>query len=479
MRTTRRDLLKWMAMAPAAAMLSNGVLAGAGKTVFASKRPPVGQRKFTSAAVEKLIATTKARIGDPELAWMFENCFPNTLDTTVQVGTLRGKPDTFVVTGDIDAMWMRDSSAQVWPYVQLARQDKALQQLFRGLIHRHALCISIDPYANAFMPDPTAKSNLEWAQHDVTDMRPGVAERKWEIDSLCYPIRLAHGYWQATGDTAPFDDDWHAAMRTVLKTFREQQRKDGPGPYHFQRTSPTPSESQFLQGYGNPTRPVGMIHAMFRPSDDATVYPFNIPGNLFAATSLRQLAQMLRAIRHDDRSAADCIALSDEIQQAAEAHGVIHGEQGDYWAYEVDGYGNQLFMDDANVPSLLALPYLGSCTQDDARYQRTRSQVWSTRNPYFFEGRAASGIGGPHEGLRMIWPMSIMMRAFTSSDTAEISQCIAWLKTTHAGTGFMHEAFDQDDPAKFTRSWFAWANTLFGELIVTLADRHPQVLRKA
>jgi meiotically up-regulated gene 157 (Mug157) protein len=468
-----------MAMAPAAAMLSNSVLAGAGKTAFTSKRPPVGQRKFTSAAVEKLIATTKARIGDPELAWMFENCFPNTLDTTVQVGTLRGKPDTFVVTGDIDAMWMRDSSAQVWPYVQLARQDKALQQLFRGLIHRHALCISIDPYANAFMPDPTAKSNLEWAQHDVTDMRPGVAERKWEIDSLCYPIRLAHGYWQATGDTTPFDDDWHAAMRTVLKTFREQQRKDGPGPYHFQRTSPTPSESQFLQGYGNPTRPTGMIHAMFRPSDDATVYPFNIPGNLFAATSLRRLAEMLRAIRHDDSTAGDCIALADDIQHAAEAHGVIHGEQGDYWAYEVDGYGNQLFMDDANVPSLLALPYLGSCTQDDARYQRTRSQAWSTRNPYFFEGRAASGIGGPHEGLRMIWPMSIMMRAFTSSDTAEISQCIAWLKTTHAGTGFMHEAFDQDDPAKFTRSWFAWANTLFGELIVTLADRHPQVLRRA
>nr|WP_199045263.1 glycoside hydrolase family 125 protein [Dyella sp. ASV24] len=477
--TSRRNLLKWMALAPAAAWLSDGVFAATGASAFVSQRPPIGKRKFTSAAVEKLLAQTKAKISDPELAWMFENCFPNTLDTTVEIGTLRGKPDTFIVTGDIDAMWMRDSSAQVWPYVQLAKQDKALQRLFRGLIHRHAVCISIDPYANAFMPDPGAKSNLDWSQHDITDMKPGVAERKWEIDSLCYPIRLAHGYWKATGDTTAFDDDWHAAMGTVLKTFREQQRKEGPGPYHFQRSSPIPTESQFLQGYGNPTRPVGMIHAMFRPSDDATVYPFNIPGNLFAVTSLRQLAEMLRAIRRDDATASDCAALADEIQHAVEAHGVIHGDQGDYWAYEVDGYGNQLFMDDANVPSLLALPYLHACEQNDARYLRTRAQVWSTHNPYFFKGRAAEGVGGPHEGLRMIWPMSIMMRAFTSDDTRDIAQCLAWLKTTHAGTGFMHESFDQDDPAKFTRTWFAWANTLFGELIVHLADRHPEVLRKA
>jgi len=477
--TTRRNLLKWMAMAPAAALLSDGVVAAAGKPTFVSQRPPVGKRKFTSAAVEKLLAQTKARIADPELAWMFENCFPNTLDTTVNVGTLDGKPDTFIVTGDIDAMWMRDSSAQVWPYVQLAKQDKALQQLFRGLIHRHVRCIHIDPYANAFMPDPKAKSNLDWAQHDITDMKPGVAERKWEIDSLCYPIRLAHGYWKATGDVSAFDDDWHEAMRSVLKTFRDQQRKNGHGPYQFQRTSPRPTESQFLEGYGNPTKPVGMIHAMYRPSDDATVYPFNIPGNLFAVTSLRQLAEMLRAIRHDESSASDCLALAQEIERAVQQYGPIHSDGGDYWAYEVDGFGNQLFMDDANVPSLLALPYLGACGQDDARYQRTRTQVWSARNPYFFKGSAGEGIGGPHEGLRMIWPMSIMMRAFTTDNSAEIAQCLAWLKSTHAGTGFMHEAFDQDDPAKYTRPWFAWANTLFGELMVELAARHPDVLRKA
>jgi meiotically up-regulated gene 157 (Mug157) protein len=150
---------------------------------------------------------------------------------------------------------------------------------------------------------------------------------------------------------------------------------------------------------------------------------------------------------------------------------------GDVWAYEVDGFGNQVFMDDANSPSLSSLAYLGACDRDDARYRRTRALAWSTRNPYFFDGRAAQGIGGPHQGLRMIWPMSITMRALTSDDDAEIAQCLHWLKTTHAGTGFMHEAFDQDDPAKYTRSWFAWANSLFGELIVTLAAQRPRLLR--
>nr|WP_243853316.1 glycoside hydrolase family 125 protein [Luteibacter anthropi] len=463
-------------MAPGLAV-AGGVGTAFAAPRFVSKRPPVERRKFTSPAVEALIVATKKKIADPELAWLFENCFPNTLDTTVEVGRLDGFEDTFVVTGDIDAMWLRDSSAQVWPYLPLAAKDEALRKLFRGLIRRQSRCISIDPYANAFLPDPKAKSTLDWAQADDTDMRPGVAERKWEIDSLCYPVRLAHGYWQTTGDREPFDDSWREASKLIVRTFREQQRKDGQGPYHFQRQSPHPSESQFLKGYGNPTRPVGMIHQMFRPSDDATLYPFNIPGNLFAVITLRRLAQMHASLYGDTTFAAECNALADEVANAIEQYGVVKGEQGDYWAYEVDGYGQQLFMDDANVPSLLALPYL-ECTPRDARYARTRAQVWSTHNPYFFKGKAAEGIGGPHEGLRMIWPMSIMMKAFTTDDVAEIRQCLTWLKTTHAGTGFMHEAFDQDDPATYTRSWFAWANTLFGELIVHLAGTTPDSLRR-
>lgn len=477
---SRRELLKLMGSTAASGALMGLVPSRAWASVLPSlpsRRPPPTQRKFVSAAVERQLATTKAAIADPKLAWMFENCYPNTLDTTVELGTLDGGPDTFVITGDIDAMWLRDSSAQVHPYLPLARNDPALRRLFHGLIRRQARCIRIDPYANAFMPDPRAQP-LEWARHDSTDMKPGVGERKWEIDSLCYPIRLAHAYWQATGDTSPFDDDWRAAMHLVVDTFRTQQRKDARGPYHFQRTSEVPTETQFLGGYGNPTRPNGMIHAMFRPSDDACLYPLFVPGNLFAIAVLRQLAQMSRAIHHDGAFADTCEALADEVARAVNRDGRMRDVEGRaHWAYEIDGFGNQWFMDDANAPSLLSLAYLGCCGRDDALYRHTRELAWSTRNPYFFSGGAAQGIGGPHEGLRMIWPMSISMRALTSDDDVEIRQCLAWLRDTDAGTGFMHEAFDQDDPTHFTRPWFAWANSLFGELIVDLHQRRPELLR--
>jgi meiotically up-regulated gene 157 (Mug157) protein len=475
--TTRRDFLKLVGTTAAAGAFG-GVAMARASTRYASKRPPPAKRRFTSAAVERELARVQALIGDPRLAWMFGNCYPNTLDTTVELDTLEGKPDTFVITGDIEAMWLRDSSAQVYPYVPLAKGDAALRRLFRGLIRRQARCIRLDPYANAFMRDPRAQP-LVWARHDETDMKPGVGERKWEVDSLCWPIRLAHAYWQASGDSEPFDDDWRAAMQLVVKTFREQQRRHGRGPYHFQRTTDRPSETQALEGYGNPTRPNGMIHSMFRPSDDACVYPLSVPSNLFAVTTLRQLATMSRAIHHDDAFAAGCLALGAEVEQATHRDGRLRDDDtGEYWAYEIDGYGNRLFMDDANVPSLLSLPYLGCCAPDDPLYRRTRERAWSGRNPYFFRGTAAEGIGGPHEGLRMIWPMSVAMRALTSSDPSEIRQCLRWLRDTDAGTGFMHEAFDQDDPAHYTRGWFAWANSLFGELIVRLADRRPDLLRK-
>ncbi|WP_414649306.1 glycoside hydrolase family 125 protein [Dyella sp.] len=477
----RRDLLKRAGLLAAGSLLGGAwprrTPAGASGLPRISQRPPPGKRLFTSTAVERQLARTTARMSDPELAWLFGNCYPNTLDTTVHMGTLDGRPDSFIVTGDIDAMWLRDSAAQVWPYLPLVREDPALRRLYRGLIHRQARCIAIDPYANAFLADPRSRAALSWALHDDTEMRPGVAERKWEIDSLCWPIRLAHGYWRASGDTEPFDDDWRAAMHRVLATFRVQQRKEGHGPYRFQRLSENAAENPPLGGYGNPARPVGLIHSMFRPSDDACLYPLSIPSNFFAVTSLQQLATMSEAIHDDRRFAADCRALADEVAQALQRHAPMHGDaHGDVWAYEVDGFGNQLFMDDANAPSLSSLAYLGTCDRRDARYRRTRALAWSDRNPYFFAGRAAQGIGGPHQGLRMIWPMSITMRALTSDSDAEIAQCLRWLKATHAGTGFMHEAFDQDDPMKYTRSWFAWANSLFGELIITLAAQRPHLL---
>jgi meiotically up-regulated gene 157 (Mug157) protein len=465
-------------MAGAGAIALNAALPIAARaSSFASKRPPVGRRLFTSPAVEAEISRVKAGIADPELAWMFENCYPNTLDTTVETGTVDGKPDTFVITGDIKAMWLRDSSAQVQAYVHLAPQDPVLRRLFHGLIQRQARSILIDPYANAFMKDPAARSDLEWSQSDKTDMKPGVAERKWEIDSLCYLMRLSHAYLMATRDKAPFDETWARAMKLAVATFRVQQRKDGPGPYHFQRTASQPTDSLILDGYGAPTRKIGLIHSMFRPSDDACVYPFLIPSNLFAVSGLRQLAAVHRQARNDAVAARECEVLAAEVEAALKAHALIpDGQGGRVWAYEIDGFGNWLFMDDANVPSLSGLALIDAAKRDDPLFRRTAALAWSPRNPYFFRGKAAEGIGGPHVGVDQIWPMSIITHAMNSDDDATILQCLRWLKTTHGGTGFMHESFDKDRPAKFTRSWFAWANALFGQLIVELAQRKPAIL---
>jgi meiotically up-regulated gene 157 (Mug157) protein len=444
---------------------------------FLSKRPPPGERRFTSTAVEAEIKRVSALIADPELGWLFANCYPNTLDTTVKLGSVGGKPDAFVITGDIPCLWLRDSSAQLRPYLHLVRRDAGLRELFRGLIARHARSILIDPYANAFMEDPNARTNLGWALKDETEMKPGVAERKWEVDSLCYPIRLAYSYWRESGDTSPFDATWNESARAIVRTFREQQRKVGPGPYRFQRLANQPTET-LLAGYGTPTRKVGLIHSGFRPSDDACLYPFLIPSNLFAVTALRELAILAQQVRGDSALARDSAALADEVEKALAQYGTMRLRDGnEVWAYEVDGFGNAIFMDDANVPSLSGLAYLGCVAPDDPRWRRTADAAWSEANPWFFRGRAGEGIGGPHVGEGQIWPMSLIVRAFTARGDAAIRRSLQILKTTHAGTGFMHETFDKDDPAKFTRSWFAWANGLFGELIIRLAATRPHLLK--
>src|ERR1700744_5927000 len=263
-------------------------------------RPPVGSRHFTSEAVEIAIHQVQKQIPGRPLATIFENCFPNTLDTTVFPGTYEGKPDTYIVTGDIDAMWLRDSSAQVAPYLPLAKQDDRLRSLLEGLIRRQGRLILIDAYANAFMRDTTA-APLSWAVNDKTEHHPGVGERKWEVDSLCYTIRLAYGYWQQTGDTSPFDAQWKEAAWTIVRTFRTQQRKQDHGPYSFQRAAETPTDTLALDGFGNPAIPVGMIFSMFRPSDDACTFPLFIPANLFALVSLRQLATLANQVLKDEK----------------------------------------------------------------------------------------------------------------------------------------------------------------------------------
>ena len=391
MHVTRRDLIVGAGALSVTALRP----APAAAVSFVSKRPPAADRKFVSRAVEREMALIKARIVDPELAWMFENCYPNTLDTTVYTDEVDGKPDTFIITGDIDAMWLRDSAVQVEPYIHLARDDRALRLMLHGLIQRQARCILIDPYANAFVRDPRAKSNLDSATLDTTEMRAGVAQRKWEIDSLCYPMRLAHDYWKTTGDRTPFDDVWYRSAKLIVDTFRVQQRKDGPGPYRYQRLTKIPTDSLMLDGYGPPTRKVGLIHSMFRPSDDACVYPFLVPANLFAVSSLRQVARVHREARGDAAAAAEAEALASEVETALHAHAIVpDGQGGRIWAYEVDGFGNWMFADDAGIPSLYGLPLIEAADVNDPLYRRTAELAWSPRNPFFVQGRAASGIGG-------------------------------------------------------------------------------------
>ncbi len=463
-----------------AGILTSGILlkeSGAfafSRNTFESKRPALSERKFTSKAVEDVIVKLKKEIADPELAWLFENCFPNTLDTTVDFGIINGKPDTYVITGDIDAMWLRDSTAQVWPYLPLIKNDKHLQELIKGVINRQVKCIHLDRYANAFYKDENKIS--EW-KSDLTEMKPGVHEHKWEIDSLCYPVRLAHRYWKLTGDATPFDADWEEAIKLIVKTFKEQQRKTGKGPYSFQRTTAFATDTVPLGGYGYPVKPVGLICSMFRPSDDATIFPFLIPSNFFAVVSLKNAAEIVQSIRKNNGLANECTQLAEEVDKALQQYAVINHEKlGKIYAYEINGFGSFNLMDDANVPSLLSLPYLNAVEEKDPLYVNTRKFVLSPDNPFFFSGKAGEGIGGPHAGMDKIWPLSIIMRGITSTDRDEIKKCVNILKNSNAGTGFMHESFNKNDASNFTRKWFAWANTIFGELILQIHNVYPELL---
>lgn len=435
-------------------------------------RPEPQDRLFSSPVIEEQIAAMQQSLTSvsPLLWQMFQNCFPNTLDTTVRFeADAEGNPtgeDTFVVTGDIPAMWLRDSGAQVWPYLPYMKQDERLRLLIRGVIRRQLACLCIDPYANAFNQGPTGS---QW-ESDYTDMKPELHERKYELDSQCYPVRLAYAYWQLTGDATIFDQRWLQAMQAILATMREQQHKaDMRTSYTFQRTTHAMHDTRSNWGYGHPVKPVGLIASAFRPSDDCTIFPYLVPSNFMAVSILRKAAEVLSQVNHNQPMADECLALAAEVEAALAEYAIVeHPKYGKVYAFEVDGFGSHLLMDDANAPSLLSLPYLTDVPVDDPIYQNTRRMIWSTDNPYFFVGEAGAGIGSPHTGYDYIWPMSIIMRALTSTDRAEQEECLTQLLQTHAGTGFMHEAFKRNDDSQFTRSWFAWANTLFGELVIKM-----------
>jgi meiotically up-regulated gene 157 (Mug157) protein len=471
----RREFSWKVGFATGAAFAVNPVYSYIPPKGYTNKRPPVNERLFTSQAIEDVISEVKSKLKDPELAWLFENCFPNTLDTTVFYKEENGRPLTHIITGDINAMWLRDSTCQVWPYIPYANRDEKLRKMLAGLINWQAECVLVDPYANAFKKD--ISETTHWI-NDKTEMKEELHERKWEINSLLFVIRLCYKYWKITGDIEPFDETWEKSMILIYDTLREQQRFDNPGPYTFMRESTQANEVIANNGYGRPTRKIGMIHATHR-QDDACVFPFYVPDNLMAVVELKHLSEMFDEIKNNKKHAGLCLEMALQIDKAIKEYAIInHKVFGEMYAFEVDGYGSHLLLEESTIPNLMSLPYVGACSMDDPVYQNTREWLLSDWNPKFVKGRLDEGIGSTHypEPPKKIWPLSTISRALTTNDEKEILFCIEQLKRSNADTGFIHESYIPDNPKDFTRHWFSWVNTYFGEMILNLLETHPSIL---
>lgn len=400
----------------------------------------------------------------PALAPLARQCFLNTIETTVQQ---LADGSYFVITGDIPAMWLRDSAAQLKPYLKYAREDGALREILRSVIEKHSFYVNLDPYANAFNATGDRKPENPWGFQDYTDFESNwVWERKYEVDSLCASIYLAHEYFLSTDDKTIFTEEFRLMLQKIVSTFTVEQRHEQRSPYWFVRENCPPTDRLAMEPLGRPVNRTGMTWSGFRPSDDGCKFNYLIPANMMAVVALRKAAELAEQGYQDDVLASKCRNLAEEIEDGVEAYGtVLHPKYGKIYAYETDGFGNFNLMDDANSPSLLAIPYLGYRPADDPVYQNTRRFVLSEDNPYYFTGKAARGIGSPHTPHGYIWHIGLCMQILTSTDPAEKRSCLEMLANTHAGTHFMHESFDPDDPTKFTRPWFAWANTLFAQML--------------
>ena len=405
------------------------------------RRPYPSDRKFQSVAVDAAISTIASKMKDRTLACIFSNALPNTLDTTVehfQEGP-DGEPDTFIITGDIAAMWLRDSTNQVLPYLRFVKDDKHLANMIKGLVRRQTAQILVDVYANAHNIDAStgntphsddATTRPTIMNTSVSAMQPLIFERKYELDSLGAFLKLSRKFHEALpNDTSPFDSKWINAVKAIIKAMRGMQTstENDPGIYRFQRNTMAPTDTLW-QGTGFPGAFTGMIRSGFRPSDDSCTYPFLIPANAMAVVELRKTADLLR-ILGNAVLAAEASELAASIDAGIKKY-ALRSSDGAY-AYEVDGYSNMLFMDDANVPSLLSLPYLGYTSNDSPAYKATRAYILNgSQNPFFFNGTAGEGIGSPHTGLGNIWHMAVTMQALTSSDTAEVRRCLSILRDT-------------------------------------------------
>jgi meiotically up-regulated gene 157 (Mug157) protein len=420
-------------------------------------------RSVTTSVAEKL---------DERTAAVFERCFADTLEAT-----MTPLPDgtVFVLTGDIPAMWLRDSTTQLTPYLHFAASTPGLADLLVAINRRQLDDIAHDPYANAFNAEPNGAGH----QTDITDSSPRIWERKYEIDSLCYPLRLASDIHRATGRTDHLDERFADAVRRVIDLWRVEQDHENRSSYRFERHDAPSTDTLVRDGRGSITAPTGMSWSAFRPSDDACTYGYNVPGNAFAATVLADIEEIAADVLHDEVLAAAAAALRAEIAAGIREHAVVPAPDAsgstdsnhstEIYAYEVDGLGGRLLMDDANVPSLLSLPLLGWCGADDPLYRATRAFILSDANPTYYAGSAGRGVGSPHTPVDHIWPIALAVEGLTSTDADDKRRILETLLDGDAGTSVMHESFHVDDPSVYTRPWFSWANAMFCELVLDIA----------
>lgn len=396
----------------------------------------------------------------PALAPLAKQCFLNTIETTVK--TLEDQ-SSFVITGDIPAMWLRDSAAQVRPYVKYAKEDASLRKILEGVIQKQAEFVCMDPYANAF------NESANGAGHkDETELNDHVWERKYEVDSLCAPLYLAYTYWKTVGTDGFFSPEIKKMIENVVSTFKTEQ-DHSKSQYSFTRHDCVKSDTLPNRGYGRPVNVTGMTWSGFRPSDDCCKFGYLIPANMMAVKALTFGKEICEEVYKDLELADACEKLAEEINDGILDYGIVdHPKYGKIYAYETDGFGNYNLMDDANSPSLLAMPYLGVCEKDDSIYQNTRNFILSEDNPYYAVGKYARGVGSPHTAPGFVWHIGIVMQALTSVDSKEIMDCLQMLADTHDNTNFMHESFNPDNPSVYSRPWFAWANTLFAEMLESL-----------
>lgn len=368
---------------------------------------------------------------DPDLAQLFRNAFPNTLDTTIQWHTngsnantsssQKHKEDdtpwqgsqTFIVTGDINAEWLRDSTNQLSGYQALAKQDPAIHTLILGAINTQVEFVIQSPYCNAFQPPPP--SGLDPVPSSQKDnVRPKydtsvVYECKYELDSLASFLALGTEFYEHTKSIEFLTSRWYKALDSVLSVLDAQsqptfnaQSKYIQNQYTFQRETKSGTETLGLDGLGNPLNEgTGLIRSAFRPSDDATIFGFFVPPNAMMAVQLQKTAAVIQAAGGHGDLATKLQQRGEKLQQAVWDYGVVqHTKYGDVFAFEVDGYGSRTLMDDANMPSLLSLPLLDFVDQNNFVYKNTRKMVLEkSGNPYYLNGSVFKGIGGPHSTL--------------------------------------------------------------------------------